>query len=299
VTVFYHLAAANTPIVLEFLAPDGSVIKKYENDGTPPARPAAGAPAGPGGFGGFGGGAAARPANAAGMNSFTWDMRYPDAITFPGMILWAGNTRGPIAPAGTYSVRLTAGTAAPQTVPFTLINDPRTTATSADLVAQFEFLIKVRDKTSEANNAVRTIRNVRAQIEERVAGGSRRLRRDADRILAAMAAVEGEIYQVKNQSSQDPLNFPVKINNKIAGLAGVAASGPYRPTDQSVAVYEEVSQMLRVQTDRLEKILREDLERLNRQLRAAGKEAIVPSTDLPMPTPGPVADDDDMFAPAA
>jgi len=195
-------------------------------------------------------------------------------------------------------VRLTAGTAPAQTVPFTLINDPRTTATAADLVAQFDFLIKVRDKTSEANNAVRTIRNVRAQIEERVAGGSRALRREADRILAAMAAVEGEVYQVKNQSSQDPLNFPVKINNKIAALNGVAASGPYRPTDQTVAVYEEVSQMLRVQTDRLEKILREDLERLNRQLRAAGKEAIVPSTDLPTPTPGPVADDDDMFAAA-
>jgi hypothetical protein len=125
------------------------------------------------------------------------------------------------------------------------------------------------------------------------------MRREADRILAAMAAVEGEVYQVKNQSSQDPLNFPVKINNKIAALNGVAASGPYRPTDQTVAVYEEVSQMLRVQTDRLEKILREDLERLNRQLRAAGKEAIVPSTDLPTPTPGPVANDDDMETLAA
>ncbi len=303
VTVFYHLTAANTPVILEFLAPDGSVIKKYENDGAPPpARPAAGVSdtsgaggeGGAGDFGGFRGGVGARPSITAGMNSFTWDMRYADAITFPGMILWAGNTRGPIAPAGTYRVRLTAGTHPPQTVPFTLMNDPRTTATAADLVAQFEFLIQVRDKTSEANNAVRTIRNVRAQIEARTAGGSRAMRREADQILAAMAAVEGEIYQVKNQSSQDPLNFPVKINNKIAGLAGVAASGPYRPTDQSVEVYEAVSQMLRVQTDRLGKILREDLERLNRQLRAAGKDAIVPSTDLPTPPPGPIADDDDM-----
>ncbi len=292
--VYYHLTAANQPVTLEFLAPDGTLIKKYENDGTPPPRPAAGQGGGPGGFGG-GAAPAPRPSNAVGMNLFTWDMRYPDAVTFPGMILWAGGTRGPIAPAGTYSVRLTVGSNAPQTATFKLLNDPRTDATAADLVAQFEFLIKVRDKTSEANNAVRTVRNVRAQIEARVAELPR-LRRDADRLLAAMAAVEQEIYQVRNQSGQDPLNFPIRLNNKIAALNSVASSGPYRPTDQTIAVYEEVSGLLRVQTDRLERILREDLERFNRQLRAAGKAVIVPSTDLPTPPPGPIADADDMAA---
>lgn len=293
-TVYYHLAQDGQPVTLEFLAPDGSVIKRYENDGQPAPRQQ---PGQGGGFGGFGGGAAARPGNAAGTNAFTWDMRYPDAVTFPGMILWAGSTRGPIAPAGTYSVRLTVGTQAPQTASFKLLNDPRTTASAADLVAQFEFLITVRDKTSEANNAVRTIRNVRAQVESRVAELPR-LKRTADAMLAKLAAVEQEIYQVKNQSSQDPLNFPIKLNNKIAALNGVAQSGPYRPTDQTVAVFEELSVLLKVQTDRLERILKEDLERFNRQLRSAGKDVIVPSTDLPTPAPGPVADDD-LMEPAA
>ena len=290
VTVFYHLSEAGRPVTFEFLAPNGDVIKKYENDGRPSPLPTPDAGGSPGG-GRFGAGGAQRPGNAAGLNSFTWDMRYPDAITFPGMILWAGSTRGPIAPAGTYTVRLTVGDATPIMQPVKLLNDPRSPATTADLVAQFEFLIKVRDKTSEANNAVRTIRNVRAQIEARVAE-TPRLRRDADRILAAMAAVEQEVYQVRNQSSQDPLNFPVKLNNKIASIAGVAGQGPYRPTDQTVQVYDEVSALLQVQTNRLQQILREDLERFNRQLRGAGKEIVVPSTDLPAPAPGPIANED-------
>lgn len=73
---------------------------------------------------------------------------------------------------------------------------------------------------------------------------------------------------------------------------GVASSGPYRPTDQTVAVYEEVSAMLKVQTDRLGKVLREDLARFNAQLRSARLEPVVPSTDLPAAPRGPVADDD-------
>ena len=289
VTVFYHLKTAGEKLKLEFLAPDGRVIKTYES--APPAPPAAapgatppaGTPAAPpqGGPGGPGGpGAAPRPANAAGLNSFTWDMRYPDASTFQGMILWAGSTRGPVAPAGTYTARLTVGTSAPLTAKFDLLDDPRTTATAADLVAQFEFLIKVRDKTSEANDAVKMIRNVKAQLEDR-ATKAPRLRKSADALAAALAVVEAEIYQVKNQSNQDPLNFPVKLNNKIAGLAGVVSSGPYRPTDQSLAVYTELEKLLKVQTDRMQKLFAEDLERFNREARRAKQEPVVPKAEEP------------------
>jgi photosystem II stability/assembly factor-like uncharacterized protein len=291
VMVYYHITRDSQPVTIEFLAPDGGVIKLYENDGKPVPAPT---PGQGGSGGGFGGGAAARPGNALGLNSFNWNLRYPDAVGFPGMIMWAGGLTGPVAPAGTYSVRVTVGTEAPQTARFKLLNDPRSDATAADLQAQFDFLIQVRDKTSEANNAVRTIRNIRAQIEERV-NAAPRLRRNADALLRQMAAIEEEVYQVRNQSGQDPLNYPIRINNKIAALSGVAGSGPFGPTDQTVAVYTEVSAMLKVQTDRLDKVLREDLERFNRQVRAAGQQPIVPSTDLPTPAPTPVADDDDMF----
>lgn len=292
--VHYHLNTAGQKVKLEFVAPDGSVIKSYESadakpaadttPGTPPDTTSdeTPAPRGP-----------AHPANAKGLNSFAWDMRYPDASTFNGMILWSGSTRGPIAPAGTYTVRMTVADAAPQAATFKLLNDPRATATEADLVAQFKFLITVRDKTTEANDAVKIIRNVKAQLTDRVAKAAR-LKRSADALAAALSAVEQEVYQVKNQSGQDPLNFPVKLNNKIAALNGVAASGPYRPTDQSLAVYDQLSALLKVQLDQLQKLLTEDLKRFNDQARQAGQPPVVPKAEEPKERRPTITADDDM-----
>jgi photosystem II stability/assembly factor-like uncharacterized protein len=294
--VFYHLASAAQKVKLEFIAPDGTVIKSYESaDSAALAaeRAAAAERAQAGGGGGrFGGGGVQRPGNAVGLNTFAWDMRYPDASSFSGMIMWAGSTRGPVAPAGTYTVRMTVGDAAPQTATFKLLNDPRTTATAAELIAQFNFLIQVRDRTTAANDAVKTIRNVKAQLDDRVAKAPR-LKRNADALAAALAAVEREVYQVKNQSGQDPLNFPVRLNNQIAALAGVVGGGPYGPTAQAETVFTELSQSLDVQLKQMQKILTEDLERFNRQLKQAGLEAIVPKAEeAETPKPIVTADDD-------
>jgi hypothetical protein len=289
--VYYHLANVNQKVTLEFLAPDGTVIKSYESaDSAQLAAERAAAQAAPAG-GRFGGGGAQRPANAVGLNQFAWDMRYPDASSFRGMIMWAGSVRGPMAPAGTYTVRMTVGDAAPQTATFKLVNDPRTTATAADLQAQFDFLIKVRDRTTQANDAVKTIRNVRLQLNERVAAAPR-LRRQAAALDSAMAKVEREIYQVKNQSGQDPLNYPVRLNNRIAALAGVAGSGPYRPTDQAEQVFTELSAALEAELQRLQKILTEDLKKFNDEARRAGQPPVVPKAEEAPARPTVTADDD-------
>jgi len=59
-----------------------------------------------------------------------------------------------------------------------------------------------------------------------------------------ISAMEAEIYQVKNQSSQDPLNFPIKVNNQIAALAGVVGSTEARPTKQSQVVFDQLTKEL-------------------------------------------------------
>jgi len=99
--------------------------------------------------------------NRAGMNRYSWNLRIEDAQGFTGLIMWAGSLAGPVIPPGTYAVRLTVGDQS-ETQSFKVLRDPRGNATQADLDAQFGFLVQVRDRSSEANNAVRTIRNVRA-----------------------------------------------------------------------------------------------------------------------------------------
>ncbi len=215
----------------------------------------------------------ARVPNRAGLNTFSWDMRYPDAERFEGMIMWAAGTQGPIAPPGAYSVKMTVGGSS-ETQTFRLRKDPRAEATDADLVEQFRLLIAIRDKTTEANNAVRLARNMRFNVGDRTgklsAAQQAEFKQLADEMMTQVSANEGEVYQVKNQSSQDPLNYPIKLNNKIAALAGTVSSGEYRPTRQSREVFTELSTKLDAQVKAMNKAMDDKLPRLNAMLRAAG-----------------------------
>jgi photosystem II stability/assembly factor-like uncharacterized protein len=217
-----------------------------------------------------------RVPNKVGLNRFVWDLRYPDASSFQGLIMWAASTRGPLAPPGRYTVRLTVEGQPPQTRTFVLKKDPRIRATQQDLEAQFALLIKIRDELTKANDAVKTIRNVRAQIAERRPKAPSAFAAAADSLLVRLGPIEEEIYQVRNRASQDPLNFPIKLNNKIAALAGVVASADARPTKQAYDVFAELSAALDAQVVAMHRALDAALPRLNALL--AGGEKIGPST---------------------
>ncbi|HVF40572.1 MAG TPA: glycosyl hydrolase [Gemmatimonadaceae bacterium] len=221
-----------------------------------------------------------RVPNKAGLNSFAWNLRHPDASSFEGMILWAGGTQGPVALPGAYTVRMRAG-GATHTQNFRLLKDPRSKATQAELDEQFAFLMSVRDKTSQANDAIKMIRNVRAQIADRrsriPAAQQASFNAAATRLQAELAKPEGEIYQVRNQSGQDPLNYPIKINNKIAALSGVASSADARPTNQTREVFRRLSAELDIQLAAMNAALRQLLPEVNRELRTANLAEIVPT----------------------
>jgi hypothetical protein len=227
-----------------------------------------------------------RVANKAGLNSFAWNLRYPDAVTFQNLIMWAAGTQGPVAVPGTYSVRMNVGGQS-QTQSFTVTKDPRSTASQADLEQQFNFLIAVRDETSKANNAVRTIRNMKAQLADRTAklpeAQRAAFKAKADAFASQLSDIEAQIYQVKNQSGQDPLNYPIRLNNKIAALAGVAGGADARPTDQTREVFRILSAELETQLNRLQGAMATGLAPLNTDLKAAGIPLLVQSTDEAAP----------------
>jgi photosystem II stability/assembly factor-like uncharacterized protein len=224
-----------------------------------------------------------RVANRAGLNQFAWNLRYPDAVTFENLIMWAAGTTGPVAPPGTYSVRLTVNDGPAQSQTFRVRKDPRSTSTDADILAQFNLLIAIRDKTTEANNAVRTVRNMRYQVNDR----SERLTGErkqeftglAGSMMGKLSSAEQEVYQVRNESNQDPLNFPIKLNNEIAGVASYVSQGEYRPTKQAYEVFEMLSKELDAHLKAIEATFASDLPRLNAILRAAGLPELKPSTE--------------------
>jgi hypothetical protein len=204
-----------------------------------------------------------------------------------------------MAPPGTYQVRMLVDgkPVAGGTQTFALEKDPRTKATQADLATQFTFLMQVRERTSQANDAVKTIRNVRAQLAEREGKLSgqplAQFRALAEPLRTELASVEDSVYQTKNRSGQDPLNYPIRLNNKIAALAGVAGSAEARPTDQTVAVFKDLSAQLDVQLTRMKRALDGSLPKINAVLKSAGQAEIVPRTDELLAAKNDVVTEDD------
>jgi hypothetical protein len=195
-------------------------------------------------------------------------LRYPGATVFPGMVLWSANAaQGPVAVPGNYQVRLTVGDHV-ETQPLVVKIDPRlTSVTEKDLQAQFDFAMKIRDKTSEANQAVIDIREIKKQIKDRVdKSKDRSLAPGADALTKKLSEVEEEIYQVRNQSNQDPLNFPIKLNNRIAALRRSVETGDARPTNASYIVFKELSAELDVQLARLKALKTADFAEFNKTL---------------------------------
>ena len=192
---------------------------------------------------------------------------------------------------GSYQVRLVAD-GRTLTEPFEIRKDPRLTAvTQADLEEQFRFAMQIRERTSEANEAVLLIRGVKSQIDDRVGkANDERIASAGEAFKAALTEVEGEIYQYRNRSNQDPLNYPIKLNNKIAALLNIVDGADSRPTDQSYTVFEELSARLAEQLGRMNQVLDRELPRFNELLGGKGLE---PVRREPLATEGrPVADAD-------
>lgn len=202
-----------------------------------------------------------------GANRFVWNMRYPDAESFDGLIMWAGSVVGPKAVPGTYKAKLTVNGKSQETE-FEILKDPRTSGTLADIQQQFQFLIEVRDKLSETNLAVKRIRTSREQINRVIdpMKGKEDMKDVTDlakSILDDMKKIEEALYQTKNRSGQDPLNYPVRLNNKLAALAGEADGGDYRPTQQVKAVQQEITGKIDDQLQQLNVIFKNQLPKLN------------------------------------
>ncbi len=214
-----------------------------------------------------------------GLNRFVWNFRTENATTFPGMILWGGETQGPRVVPGTYQVKLTVGDKT-LTQSFEVKKDPRLSTTQQDFVKQYEFLLKVRDKLTETNEAIIQIRDVKKQLDDATSRFKERAEEKnvtdtAKSLKEKLTAIEEELYQTKNRSSQDPLNFPIKLNNKLAGLGDTVGDSDYAPTSQAYAVYQEVTAKIDVQLQKLNEVLSTDLTQFNQFVKEKNVPAIM------------------------
>lgn len=201
-----------------------------------------------------------------GMNEFVWDMNYPGGKKIDNMILWNGTIGNVKAAPGRYTAKFKFLKDSVE-VPFTIKGIPDQHMSQEDYDAQVNFLLQIKDKFNEVQMAIVHVRELREQINgfvERLdTAKSKSLKTVTDSINKRLTKIEEALYQTKAKSSQDVLNYPIRINDKLAGLFNVVASGYTAPSQQSKEVYAD----LRVQADQqlllLDDILKKDIPALN------------------------------------
>ena len=229
----------------------------------------------------------------AGLNRFVWDLRYPEGRTFPGMILWSGDPVQPMVLPGDYQVRLTVG-GTTRTAPLQVVKDPRSSSSMADIEAQHRFIMEIRAKLDETHDSIRRIRDVRAQLDDvknrledlpegqETTAGQQKVLDAAKALDEKMTKVEEALYQTKNRSPQDPLNFPIRLNDKLNALAGSAGGfSDYRPTNQAVTVKEELTRAIDAELAKLSAIFSTDLPAFNELARTEGVSTVILSPSQP------------------
>ena len=201
----------------------------------------------------------------AGMNSFVWDMLYPPAKKIPGMLLWTGGAGSPKAAPGSYTARLRYDHDSTE-VSFTIRADPNYALSEADYDAQTDFLLQVRDKYDSVQTAILRIRDLRTQLHDlngRLDSSAKPIRKLSDSLIRQLTRIEEALYQTKSKSAQDMLNYPIRINDKLSGIYGVAAGGNAPPNKQVREVFAALCAQADVQLGRLQEIIQTALPAVN------------------------------------
>jgi photosystem II stability/assembly factor-like uncharacterized protein len=212
---------------------------------------------------------------AAGVQRLRWDLQTQPVVNFPGMVLWGATQNGPVVLPGTYRARLTVDNGAPMTQTFAVKKHPWRSVSDADLQEQFNLAVQIRDKVSEANNAVIQIRRLKQQLADRVQKSQNAdVKAIAEQFAKELSAVEEDVYQVRNQSNQDPLNFPIKTNNRLASLLRAVTTGDGKPLGNVPPIFDDLKAELKTETDRLQRALTTYVPRFNQLAQRLGLEAI-------------------------
>jgi photosystem II stability/assembly factor-like uncharacterized protein len=254
VDVTYALSEPAESVTLEFLDQQGNVIRSFGN-----------------------------VPSTAGEHTFGWNLRYPGPTLFEGIVITFASTAGPRAPWGNYTVRLTVdGESVEQQ--FKIAGDPRLTGVGPGAIReQFRLALAVRDRTSDANEGVIALRDCRDQVDDRIAQANDPAVTEAGEDLNdALGVVERALYQTELQPGVSWEGVePLRLNNEIPYLLAIIESAESRPTEQTYAVFDLLSERLDARLAELDAIFADDVTAFNELLRQRAIDPIACSRSDP------------------
>jgi len=211
-----------------------------------------------------------------GGNTHNWDTRGKGAEKLKGMILWWANLNGAKAAPGDYKVSLNVNGDS-QTQNFKIIPDPRAEVSVADMKKQYDFITDINETVDKAHQSIKKIRKINGKLDAftkqyKDNEATKDLVEKAKKMKEGFEEVEKALYQTKNRSNQDPLNFPIRLTNKLAHLNSLVSIDDFPPTDQDVAVKNEMTTKINAQLSTFDKLVDEEMKAFNASFNALGLE---------------------------
>lgn len=206
-----------------------------------------------------------------GNNIFQWDMMFDGAESVEGMILWWASLSGPMALPGNYKVELTVNDVK-KSENFSILRNPMSEATESDMKAQFDYINDINTKVTEIHKALKNVQKVRSQVDVlkksiKDTKTHKELLEFAANLVKEMTVIEETLYQTKSKSNQDPLNFPIRLNNKLAHLNSLTRIGNYAPTQQAIDFKNEIVKEIDSELAKLHSIFNNDVKELNKKVK--------------------------------
>ncbi len=205
----------------------------------------------------------------AGANLHNWNMRGDGAEKLDGMILWWASTDAPLAVPGAYRVVLEIENEV-LARDFKILPEGNAEADIEGMQKQYDFISSVNKTVDKAHKSISKMRKVDNQLKDfqKQYKGNQEVTSligKAEKLSEEISRIENALYQTKNRSNQDPLNFPIKLTNKLAHLNSLVSMDDFPPTTQDIEVKELLTKAINAELDKFDRLLEEEVKEFNRQ----------------------------------
>jgi len=203
-----------------------------------------------------------------GANYHSWNLRGEGAERLKGMVLWWASTEAPKAVPGKYTVTLEAGDEVLKQ-DFEILADPNAETDVAGMRRQFDFITDINHTVDKAHKSIKKIRAINKQLEAfqkqyKDQENVKDLVDKAKELSEKFGEIEKALYQTKNRSGQDPLNFPIRLTNKLAHLNSLVSMDDFPPTVQDVAVKDELTQRINAELVKFDQLVSGEIKTFNK-----------------------------------
>ena len=204
---------------------------------------------------------------AEGMNRFVWDMRHDPSSKVTEEGAKSSAIEGPLVLPGTYTITLAASGASIERQ-VKIEKDPRVTTPDTDLQEQLCLMLEVRDSVTGVHGCIDQIRSIRRQVSEwseraNAAGKGQQIAESVEGLKDGLESIELELIQTAatDEEGMDRIALPAGVGFKIKELMAAVSSADAAPTTQQREVFDDLSTRAADASDRLNRLVDEDLQR--------------------------------------